>query len=150
MKRIGVLILAGVCALLAGCSLLEETNDTLTYVNQANDYISQASSFAEEAPALIEEAATDPQAGEELQNTLQSIKEEAASFNKLEAPGVVSDLHDQLVEQNNRLTAGINEWQNRIEDGTLNVSELENSEIFQSIQQITSIYNQIEELTGES
>ena len=77
---------------------------------------------------------------------LQDMKEEINTFNKLQAPDVAVDLHQQLVDQNNKLTAGIDLYLSNMKNGLLDASVLENTELFQSAQEITNILNQIKQL----
>lgn len=151
MRRILFLVSAiiSILTMLGGCSLIEGTNSTLTYVNEATDYMNQASQFAENAPSLVQEAVNDQQAAGALNKELQAMQEQIASFNDLEAPGLAADLHDQLTEQNERLNEGLTQLQEQLENGTLAPDFLENSEILQTVEQISNLYNQIEQLGGE-
>jgi hypothetical protein len=74
------------------------------------------------------------------------MKQEINAFNKLQAPNVAVDLHQQIVDQNNKLAAGIDVYLKHMKNGLLDPSVLENTEIFQSVQDITNILNQIKEL----
>lgn len=46
---------------LGACFVLEDVNNTVTYVNEATDYVNVVSIFINEAPALAEQAVTDEQ-----------------------------------------------------------------------------------------
>ena len=132
--------------LLGGCSALEGVNNTLTYVNEATDYVNEATAFANEIPALAEQAVSDQQAAQELETKLQEMKQDIEEFNGLQPPDMAADLHQQIVEQNNQVVQGIDLYLNNVEEGKLDPALLENTEIFQSIQEITSIIDQIKEL----
>lgn len=131
---------------LGGCSSLESVNNTLTYVNEATDYVNEASTFANEVPALAEQAVSDQQAAQELETKLQEMKQDIEEFNELQPPDMAADLHQQIVEQNNQIAQGIDLYLNNVEEGKLDPAVLENTEIFQSIQEITSIIDQIKQL----
>jgi hypothetical protein len=145
MKRWLIVFLAGVVLFLGGCSLLNDAKDTLTYINEATDYLTAATDFANEAPALAQQAVSDLQAAEDLEGLLQEMQTKLEGFNDLQAPEVVADLHQQIVEKNNIIADGIEIYLNDIKDGLLDAKVLENTELFQSIQDITSIVDQIKQ-----
>ena len=58
-------------------------------------------------PLLPNKPLADKQAAAELKTMLQDMKQEIYTFNKLQAPEIAVDLHQQMVDQNNKLTAGI-------------------------------------------
>jgi Family of unknown function (DUF6376) len=132
--------------LLSGCSLLNDAKDTLTYVNDAKDYLDKATAFANEAPSVAQLAVGDQQAAKELKNMLEVMKQEINSFNKLQAPEIAVDLHQQIVDQNNKLAAGIDVYLNNMKNGLLDPSVFENTELLQSVQEITGILDQIKQL----
>jgi hypothetical protein len=146
MKKKLIVLSAVIGFLLSGCSLLNDAKDTLTYVNDAKNYLDKATAFANEAPSVAQLAASDKQAATDLQTMLQDMKKEINAFNKLQAPDVAVDLHQQIVDQNNKLAAGIDVYLKHMKNGLLDPSVLENKEIFQSVQDITNILNQIKEL----
>jgi PBP1b-binding outer membrane lipoprotein LpoB len=142
-----VLVLAAVIAMfLSGCSLLNDAKDTLTYVNDAKNYLDKATAFANDAPSIAQQAVSDRQATAELKTMLQNMKQEIQAFNKLQAPDVAADLHQQIVDQNTKLVAGIDLYLKNMKNGLLDPSVLENTEIFQNVQEINSILDQIKQL----
>ncbi|MEH7501591.1 DUF6376 family protein [Neobacillus drentensis] len=132
--------------LLSGCSLLNDAKDTLTYVNDAKDYLDKATAFANEAPSVAQLAVGDQQAATKLKTMLEVMKQEINSFNKLQAPEIAVDLHQQIVDQNNKLAAGIDVYLKNMKNGLLDPSVLENTELLQSVQEITGILDQIKQL----
>ncbi|MEH7307586.1 DUF6376 family protein [Neobacillus drentensis] len=144
-KKVFVLA-ATIIMLLSGCSMLNDAKDTLTYVNDAKDYLDKATAFANDAPSLAQQAVGDQQATAELKTMLQDMKQEINAFNKLQAPDIAADLHQQLVDQNTKLAAGIDLYLQNMKSGLLDPSILKNSEIFQSVQDISSILDQIKQL----
>lgn len=146
MKK-GLLILTSLMMiLLSGCSLFNEAKDMITYINEATDYLNKATNFANEAPSLAQKAVSDLQAAEELEALLKDMKQEIETFNGLNAPELATDLHQQLVEQNNLISQGIDTYLNHFKDGKLDPAILENTEIFQTVQEISTIINQIKQL----
>jgi len=145
MRRWLVIYTASVVLLLGGCSLLNDAKDTLTYINEATDYLAVATNFANEAPALAQQAVSDLQAAEDLESILQEMQQNLEGFNDLQAPEVVADLHQQIVEKNNIIAEGIETYLNDIKDGLLDAKVLENTELFQSVQDITRIIDQIQQ-----
>ncbi|NHC40767.1 hypothetical protein G6549_12375 [Bacillus sp. MM2020_1] len=146
MKKKLLVLAAIIGLLLSGCSLLNDAKDTLTYANEAKDYLDKATAFANDAPSIAQQAVGDKQAATELKTMLQDMKQEISTFNKLQAPAIAVDLHQQLVDQNNKLTAGIDLYLKNYKNGMLDPSVLENTEIFQSVQEISSILDQIKQL----
>jgi hypothetical protein len=130
---------------LSGCSLVGEVNQSLEYANEATAYLTELSQFAEEAPQLIQDAATDSQAREELENSLNTLKQDIEEFNNTEAPAIAQDIHEQLVSKNEQLLAEI---EKATENGELLIDQLENSTIFNTINEINELINQLEQLGG--
>jgi hypothetical protein len=126
--------------------MLNDAKDTLTYVNDAKNYLDKATAFANEAPSVAQLAASDKQAATDLQTMLQDMKKEINAFNKLQAPDVAVDLHQQIVDQNNKLAAGIDVYLKNMKNGLLDPSVLKNTELFQDVQEITNILDQIKQL----
>jgi hypothetical protein len=149
MKSWLVIFSSCVVLFLGGCSFLNDAKDTLTYVNEVTDYLTVATDFANQAPALAQQAISDIQAAEDFEGMLQEMQQNLEGFNDLQAPEVVADLHQQIVEKNNIIADEIETYLNDIKDGLLDPSILENTELFQSAQEITSIIDQIQQLTGE-
>lgn len=132
--------------LLSGCSLLNDAKNTITYINEATDFLGKATTFANEAPSLAQQAISDVQAAEELEIMLKDMKKDIEAFNGLQAPDVAADLHQQLVDQNNVIAKGIDTYLNNFKDGKLDPAVLENTEIFQTVQELSAIINQIKQL----
>jgi hypothetical protein len=146
MKKWLLVVSTSILFLLGGCSLLNDAKDTLTYINEATDYLSKATAFANEAPSLAQQAISDTQAAKELETMLQDMKQEIETFNGLEAPELATDLHQQLVNQNNVIAQGIDVYLSNFKDGKLDPAVLENTEIFQTVQELSNIIDQIKQL----
>lgn len=146
MKRWFIALSASMLFLLGGCSFLNDAQDSLTYINEATEYLEVATNFANEAPALAQQAIEDIQAAEDLKVMLQDMQQQIESFNELQAPQMAADLHQQIVEQNAIIAEGIETYLTNIKDGLLDPTVLENSELFQSVQDITNIIDQIQQL----
>jgi vacuolar-type H+-ATPase catalytic subunit A/Vma1 len=149
MKKLVILLSTCMLLLLGGCSFLNDAQDTLTYVNEATDYLAAATDFASDAPALAQQAIGDLQAAEDLQNMLQQMQQTAEAFNELQAPDIAAELHQQIIEQNSVIVSEIETFMSNFKDGLLNPAILENTELFQTVQDITSIIDQIQQLGGE-
>lgn len=131
---------------LSGCSLLGEVNSSLEYADNATGYVSTVKEFANEVPALSQDAVTDTEARENLEKELQLMKTEIEEFNATEPPQIAESIHEKIVSSNQQLSDGIDLYLNNIENGQFDPEALENSEIMKSIENITSLANQIEEL----
>lgn len=145
MKKIIAIAFMSILTL-SGCSLLGEVNSSLEYADNATGYVSTVKEFANEVPALSQDAATDTEARENLEKELQLMKTEIEEFNATEPPQIAESIHEKTVSSNQQLSDGIDLYLNNIENGQFDPEALENSEIMKSIENITSLANQIEEL----
>ncbi|WP_226666132.1 DUF6376 family protein [Metabacillus litoralis] len=131
---------------LGGCSLLEDVNNSVTYVNEATEYVGEVNTFVSEVPTLAEQAVSDELARLDLESKLTDMKEDIEAFNELQAPELANDLHQQIIEHNNTALEGIDLYLHNIKDGKFDTALLENSEFFTSLQEITDTVDQIKEL----
>ncbi|CAM3430483.1 DUF6376 family protein [Aeromicrobium ponti] len=144
MKKILLTGLLAISMLLSGCSFLGEVNNSIDYVNQATEHINTLNDFAEEAPQMLKEAAEDPALKQELEDRLVTLKQDVEEFIALkDIPTLAEDIHQELVSQNEALLAEINKV---LENGNLVLDKLENSELFSTINEVTSLINRIEAL----
>ncbi|PLS14761.1 hypothetical protein CVD28_26670 [Bacillus sp. M6-12] len=146
MKKLITMISITALAILSGCSILGEVNNTLEYANTATGYIGTAQRFAEEIPGLAEKAVTSTEAAQNLENELQAMKQEIAAFNKTDAPAIAKDIHNQIVGANKKLEAGIDSYLENVENGKLDPAFLEDSQILKTISELNTLVNQIESL----
>ncbi|MEH7238815.1 DUF6376 family protein [Bacillus sp. JJ1562] len=131
---------------LGACSVLDDVNNTLTYVNEATDYVNEVSTFVNEAPTLAEQAVTDEQALADLETMLTGMQDDMGTFNSLQPPGMAADLHQQIVDYNQQAEEGINVILDNIENGQIDPALFENSEVFQTLQNVTNTIDQIQQL----
>lgn len=127
----------------SACSLLDEVSRSVDYVDETKSYLTSVSDFAEQAPELIQAAATDEAARDDLENQLTSLRGQIEEFNNLEAPTVAEDLHQDIVTQNE---AALEKIDQVYQDGEVVVEELQNSEIIQTLQDLSSLKNAVENL----
>lgn len=143
MKKLTVFFAIVALLFSSACSILEEVNQSVDYVNETKSYLNSVSDFAEGAPELIETAATDEAAREELQAQLTTLRDQIEEFNSLEAPTVAEDLHQDIVAKNEAVLEKIDQVQ---QDGEVVIEELQNSEIIQTMQDLSSLMNAVENL----
>ncbi|MFD2630172.1 DUF6376 family protein [Oceanobacillus kapialis] len=134
MKKIVMSMISVGVLILSGCSFLEETNDSVNYVSEATDYINGLSNFVEESANLE---------GEALEERVLTLQDNVQDFINLEAPGFAEDIHQELETKSEALLDATN---GIIENGEVAIDQLENSQIYQTIENITSLMNQIENL----
>ncbi|WP_026021705.1 DUF6376 family protein [Bacillus timonensis] len=144
-KRFLVFSLLGLL-FLGACSVLENVNNTVTYVNEATDYVNEVSTFINEAPTLAEQAVADEQAREDLETKLTDMQKNMDTFNLLQPPEMAADLHQQIVDYNQQAKEGITLYLDNIENGQLDPALLENSELFQTLQNVTNTIDQIKQI----
>ena len=143
MRKLCLLLTITATILLGGCSLLEGMNNSLEYANAAKDHITNLTNFGEQAPQLIQDAATNPEVKQDLENQLTALKAEIEKFNNQEPPTIAEDLHKQLVSKNEAIVDAIDK---AMVNGELALDKLENTELLNTINEITNMLNQIEKL----
>ena len=131
---------------LSGCSILGEVNNTVEYANITTDYIESTKTFASEVPQLAKDAVTDETARKNLEDELEIMKEKINSFNEVEPPSIAEDIHNQILTSNEKLEEWIDLYLVNIENGTLDPSVLENSEIMTTANEISSLMENINQV----
>ncbi|TWT25183.1 DUF6376 family protein [Planomicrobium sp. CPCC 101110] len=149
MKKTAIAFWVLIGAFLGGCSALEGASNTLTYATEVTEFANEATIFAKDTPALAKQAVSDKEAAAELEASLQVMKTNIEEFNELEPPEMAANLHQQVMNQNNKALDGIDLYLNNIKDGTLDPAVLENNEAFKSLGEIKNIVDQIRELVGQ-
>jgi hypothetical protein len=109
-------------------------------------YISTVKDFANEVPALSQDAVANTEARANLEKELELMKTEIEEFNATEPPQIAEGIHEKIVSSNQQLSDGIELYLNNIENGQIDPKALEDSEIMKSIDNITGLAKQIEEL----
>ncbi|WP_342614671.1 DUF6376 family protein [Peribacillus frigoritolerans] len=147
MKKIMTIALLSILTL-SGCSALEEVNSSLEYADHATEYVNTVKEFANEVPALSQDAVTNGEARANLEKELELMKTEIEEFNAMEPPQtqIAEGIHEKIVSSNQQLSDGIELYLNNIENGQIAPKALEDSEIMNSIDNITGLAKQIEEL----
>ncbi|MBR7794593.1 hypothetical protein GT022_00875 [Agaribacter marinus] len=134
MKKSFLLLITVTLVFLSGCSLLEETTHSLNYANEASDYINTLSNFAEETSSLE---------GQALLSHLESFKGTIEDFTTIDPPTIATDIHQELENKSQVLLDTTN---NIIDSGETAVEQLKQSDLYQTIENITDLKNQIEAL----
>ena len=145
MKKILMLIAFSFMSL-TGCGILEEANNSLTYVDEMTDYLNEADQFANDLPALIEKAATDSSNIPELKTRLLDMKDEINEVNELNPPKLAEDIHQKVEGYNQQAMEGINRALAEINKGEIQLSELQNLEIVNTFEQLQDIKGNLENL----
>ncbi|MCA0923391.1 DUF6376 family protein [Bacillus stratosphericus] len=137
--------------LLSGCSgLLDQVNDTTTYVTEANEYVMDIQQFTEDFPQLAEEAVQDAAKRADLTQQLESLKADIQEFNELTAPSIAKDLHAQIMEKNKVLSEEIQTYLQQLKmDNFDAVAILEDQQgLMKQLQQSVNLLQDIEQLTN--
>jgi Family of unknown function (DUF6376) len=146
MKKSWIAIFIAFGLILGGCSLVEEASDTVNYVSEATNYMNEVNDFVNEAPTIASEAVTDEQSLIEFDTRLNDMKEAIQSFNDVQPPEIAADLHQQILDYNQRAEEGIDLYLENIKDGKLDPELLENTEVFQTFEDISNIVEDIKQL----
>ncbi|WP_411344739.1 DUF6376 family protein [Paenibacillus sp. WLX1005] len=141
-----MLMLVMVAGLLSGCSALDQVNQSVNYVSEVTSYINSTSNLSQNLPELTEQALTDPQAREQLSQQLANTQSQIDNFNQLEPPAFAQDLHQQLSAYSATLGTEVNSLVDQVQAGKLTVADLNNSQIFQTVDQINGLLNQFQQL----
>ncbi|MCM3043465.1 DUF6376 family protein [Bacillus altitudinis] len=137
--------------LLSGCSgLLDQVNDTTTYVTEANEYVTDIQQFTEDFPQLAEEAVQDAAKRTDLTQQLESLKADIQEFSELTAPSIAEDLHAQIMEKNKVLSEEIQTYLQQLKmENFDSAAILEDQQgLMKQLQQSVSLLQDIEQLTN--
>jgi hypothetical protein len=136
---------------LSGCSgLLDQVNDTTTYVTEANDYVTDIQQFTEEFPKLAEEAVQNAAKKAELTQQLESLKADIQDFNEVTAPKMAEDLHAQIIEKNKVLSEEIQTYLQQLKAGDIDAAAIleDQQGLMKQLQQSVNLLQDIEQLTN--
>lgn len=144
MKKFSLVMMILASMMLSACSFLNEVSSSIDYVSVATEHIYQLNSFAEEAPQLIEDALNNPELVNELETKMSNLKTDIEEFIALtEIPAVAEEIHRELVAKNEVLLAEINQV---LVNGHLALDQLESSQLFTTINEMTGLIQRIENL----
>ncbi|UYO35183.1 DUF6376 family protein [Bacillus zhangzhouensis] len=151
MKKYVIGILFSGTLVLSGCSgLLDQVNDTTTYVTEANDYVTDIQQFTEDFPKLAEEAVQNAAKKAELTQQLESLKADIQDFNEVTAPKMAEDLHAQIIEKNKVLSEEIQTYLQKLKAGDIDVAAIleDQQGLIKQLQQSVNLLQDIEQLTN--
>lgn len=132
--------------MLAGCGILEEANNSLTYVEEMTDYLNEAEQFANDFPGLVENASADPSTIPALETRLKDMKTEIQEINDLTPPQLAENIHKKVEGYNEQALEGIDRALVEIDKGEVQISELQNLEIVNTFNQLQEIKGNLENL----
>ncbi|WP_102027887.1 DUF6376 family protein [Salirhabdus sp. Marseille-P4669] len=136
MKRTLLLIIS--ILLLSGCSMFNEVNESVNYVDEATQYIQTLSEFGKNVPTLIQETNL-----EQVNTYIADVKSEITNFITIDPPQIANDVHQQLVVYGEDI---LNTLNNAVENGEIVVDRIANSDLFQTIHNVSNLMNTIENL----
>ncbi|PFA67030.1 hypothetical protein CN378_11635 [Bacillus sp. AFS015802] len=145
MKKLLMLIACSFFTL-TGCGILEEANNSLTYVDEMTDYLNEAEQFVNDLPGLMENAAADSSAIPKLETRLVDMKNEIKEINELTPPKLAEDIHKNVEGYNQEALEGIDRALVEIDKGEVQMSELKNLEIVNTFNQLQEIKGNLENL----
>lgn len=145
MKLVIILLAA---AVLTGCSVFAQIDQSVNYTNEAATYVNQATEFVGKLPDMAQQAATDPEMKEKLVADLEAMKQRVVEFDALEAPAFASEVHAKLQEYNATFQQDIDQVLNGLLDDIPAVQAVKDSQIVQTLTEITRLLEQINNLGG--
>ncbi|MFI8574271.1 DUF6376 family protein [Rossellomorea aquimaris] len=132
--------------MLTGCGILEEANNSLTYVEEMTDYLNEAEQFANDFPGLVENAAADSSNIPALETRLKDMKTEIQEINDLTPPQLAESIHKKVEGYNEQALERIDRALVEIDKGEVQISELQNLEIVNTFNQLQEIKGNLENL----
>lgn len=151
MKKYAMTFLFSGTLLLSGCSgLLDQVNDTTTYVTEANEYVTDIQQFTEAFPQLAKEAVQDAAKKADLTQQLESLKADIQEFNELTAPKIAEDLHAQIIEKNKVLSEEIQTYLQQLKTDKFDAAAIleDQQGLIKQLQQSVNLLQDIEQLTN--
>ncbi|WP_448012546.1 DUF6376 family protein [Bacillus pumilus] len=151
MKKYAIAFLFSGTLVLSGCSsLLDQVNDTTTYVTEANDYVTDIQQFTEDFPKLAEEAVKNAAKKAELTKQLKSLKADIQAFNEVKAPQIAEDLHAQIIEKNKVLSEEIQTYLQQLKADNIDAATMleDKQGLIKQLQQSVNLLQDIEQLTN--
>ncbi len=135
--------------MLSACSIVEQANQSLSYVSGATDYINQVSSAGTELQQLAADAINNPDVTGQIQEKIDLIQAEAAEFSEMSAPAIGENIHENLVSYNNQLTEVMNEFETSIAEQGITAENWEKTGIPELINNINSLKEPLSGLQTE-
>jgi hypothetical protein len=135
-------------AILTGCSVVEQIDRSVNYTSEATTYVDQAAEFARKLPDMAQQTANDPEVKEKMVAELEAMKQRVADFNALEAPDIAADVHAKLQKYNATLQKEIDQVLNSLLNDIPAVQAVKDSQIVQTLTEITRLLGQINNLGG--
>lgn len=142
-------IVASSMLMLSACSLVEQANQSLSYVSGATDYINQVSSAGTELQQLATDAINNPDVTGQLQEKIDLIQAEAAEFSEMSAPAIGENIHENLVSYNIQLTEVMNQFETSIAEQGITAENWEKTGIPELINNINSLKEPLSGLQTE-
>jgi PBP1b-binding outer membrane lipoprotein LpoB len=147
MKKLLTMLILPMTIFLTSCSTIEEVSNSLNYVTEATNYIDDVNQFANELPTVAEAAINNLNSKIQLEELLIEMQNEIEGFNILEAPAMLEDIHNQVVEHNKELASGIELYLENIEAGTLSSELLSEIGLLEEIAVYNDLLSQIKKLS---
>ncbi len=147
MKKLVAMFILPMTIFITGCSAVEDVSNSLDYVTEAKEYMDEVNQFAKELPTVAEEAITDLNSKVQLEELLTDMQNEMEEFNILEAPAMLEDIHNQVVEHNEELASKIELYMEKIESGTLSSELLSEIGLLEEIAVYDDLLSQINKLS---
>ncbi|MBY0203918.1 DUF6376 family protein [Paenibacillus sp. RRE4] len=142
-------IVASSMLMLSACSIVEQANQSLSYVSGATDYINQVSSAGTELQQLATDAINNPDVTGQIQEKIDLIQAEAAEFSEMSAPAIGENIHENLVSYNNQLTEVMNQFETSIAEQGITAENWEKTGIPELINNINSLKEPLSGLQTE-
>ncbi|MDM5317991.1 DUF6376 family protein [Fictibacillus sp. b24] len=133
-------------SVLTGCSAVEDVTNGINYVPAATEYINDVQQFSKDIPGLAEKAISDQNARVELEKALQDMNADIKEFNGLTPPSVFEDVHNQVMDHNQTLQDGIDNYLTAVKNGELSPDFLKESGLLDDIAVYTDLLNDIKKL----
>lgn len=136
---------AGMVLLLfaTGCGILDGVGQTVNFAAETTSYMQSLQQFGQEMSAMAEQAAADAEAKADLQRRLQEMKETIANYEGVAVPEYAKELHQSIVQYNEKLQEGLDQALANIEQGK---AALESTGIPETVGKLNELLNQLNQL----
>ncbi|RPF53998.1 DUF6376 family protein [Aquisalibacillus elongatus] len=136
--------------MLSGCGIIDEFNKTVDYGNETKDYITTMVGYQDDLSTYLNKESLTEEDFENLKSMMDEIEGEVQSYSEVEPPGFAEGIHGEIEQQNDQILEAIDEANRQIDSGEFDQSAFENLEIVQSLQELKSYRDQVEDIMNNN
>ncbi|PKR77226.1 hypothetical protein CEY16_10830 [Halalkalibacillus sediminis] len=131
-------------ALLSGCGLLDQVNDTVDYGKEVKGYTDKMSGYADELSPYLDKKSVNEEDLQHLKGLMDEAETDIRAFNELEPPSVAEGIHGEIEHHNDQILEAIDEANRQMDSGQFDPSAFEEMELVKSIKKVQQYRDEIE------